>query len=215
MQDGGAKMHPRPRHSRWSDRRRAAFAAPRCAGVSSITNDERNNMSNISCVVDAHGRLAAESDINAPNPERRPFEGECMKYEYDLATRTSVRTPSDRDPLSTQDRTAGDFFDRCAGTPDKLMAFARQGTLDRISLARLLRPEQMQTYLDACERIDKAVVEACAAKGETCLEGGCAAEGETCLEACLAAEPSYRNACAAAWSVLFENPDNRIDCWRK
>jgi hypothetical protein len=95
------------------------------------------------------------------------------------------------------------------------MAFARQGTLDRISLARLLRPEQTQTYLDACERIDKAVVEACAAKGEPCLEGGCAAEGETCLEACLAAEPSYRNACAAAWSVLFENPDNRIDAWRK
>jgi hypothetical protein len=172
-------------------------------------------MSGIACVVDEQGHLSAEGALNALDPQMRLFADNCVKYEYDLATRTFVRSPSDRDPLSTQDRTARDFFERCAGTPEKLMAFATNGTLDRISLARLLRPEQTRTYLDACELIDKAVVHACAAKGEPCLEGGCAAEGETCLEACLAAEPSYHTACAAAWRVLFENPDNRIDSWRK
>jgi hypothetical protein len=172
-------------------------------------------MSNISCVVDEHGHLAAQRALNGVDPQVRLFAEKCVKYEYDLVTRTPVRIPSNRDPLSSQDWTAGDFFERCAGTPEKLMAFAGKGTLDRMSLAALLRPDQAQTYLDACGLIDKAAVLACAAKGELCLEGGCAAEGDTCLEACLAAGQSYQLACAAAWIVLFKVPGNRIDSWRK
>jgi hypothetical protein len=120
----------------------------------------------------------------------------------------------DSRPLLAQDRQAGDFFDQCAGSPEKLMAFARRGALEKMSLANLLRRDKRQAYLDACGIIEEAIVEACAAKGETCLEGACAAQGETCLEACLAAGEPYRTACAAAWIHLFKDPNNRIDSWR-
>src|ERR1700730_4498071 len=97
---------------------------------------------------------------------------------------------------------------------EKLMAFARKGVFEKMSLAKLLKPERRHTYLNACRIIEEAIVEACAAKGEPCLAGGCAAEGETCLEACLVAGTSYHAACAAAWIELFKDPDNRIDSWR-
>src|ERR1700737_2005323 len=103
----------------------------------------------------------------------------------------------------------GGFFDQCAGSPEQLMAFASKGALDKMSLANLLTRDKRQPYLDACGIIEEAIVEACAAKGEPCLEGGCAAEGETCLEACLAAGEPYHTACAAAWIQLFKDPDNR------
>jgi len=171
-------------------------------------------MSDILCMVDELGHASAGGDINALDPRLRPSAHNFLKYEYDVATRTSVRTASDRDPLFTWDWAAAAFFDKCAGTPEKLMAFARKGALDNISLARLLRPDKRRTYLDACGIIEKGIVNACAAKGEPCLEGGCAADGETCLEACLAAGEPYHTACASAWIELFKDPNNRIDAWR-
>jgi hypothetical protein len=172
-------------------------------------------MSHISCRVDTHGHLSAGAAINALAPHSRLFADICPNYQYDLATRRQVRTPPDPYPLLTQDWHAGDFFDQCAGTPEKLMAFARKGVLEKMALAELLRPEPRQTYLDACGIIEEAIVDACAAKGEPCLAGGCATEGETCLEACLSAGAPYHTACAAAWIQLFKDPDNRIDSWRK
>jgi hypothetical protein len=171
-------------------------------------------MSDILCLVDELGHASAGGDIKALDPHVRPLADNCLKYEYDVATRKSVRTPSNRDPLFTWDWAAANFFDQCAGTPEKLMAFARKGALDSVSLARLLRPDKRQTYLDACGLIEKGIVKACAAKGEPCLEGGCAADGETCLEACLAAGKPYHTACASAWIELFKDPNNRIDAWR-
>src|SRR3984893_16692075 len=120
-------------------------------------------MSDILCLVDELGRASAGGDIKALDPDVRPFADHCLKYEYDVATRTSVRTPSDRDPLFTWDWAAAEFFDRCAGTPEKLMAFARKGVLANTSLARLLRPDKRQTYVDACGIIEKGIVTACAA----------------------------------------------------
>ena len=63
--------------------------------------------------------------------------------------------------------------------------------------------------------LEKALTEACTARGDPCLAEGCAVEGEICLEACLAAGARYRDGCAAAWIDLFENPENRVDAWRR
>jgi hypothetical protein len=194
-----------------ADEQMATSRARQRSCTASVIED---NMSDISCLVDEHGHASA-GDINALDPDGRLFADKYLKYEYDVATRTSARTPSDRDPLFTQDWAAADFFDRCAGTAEKLMAFAGTGALDNASMARLLRPDKRQTYLDACGTIEKAIVTACAAKGEPCLEEGCATEGETCLEACLAAGEPYHTACASAWIELFKDPNNRIDAWRK
>jgi hypothetical protein len=172
-------------------------------------------MSNLSCHVDGRGHLLAGVDISALDPRSREFPDTGLTYEYDLSTRTPATIPSDPYPLLTRDWHTGEFFDRCAGTPEKLMAFARNGVFEKMALATLLRPEVRQTYLDACGIIEEAIVAACAAKGEPCLAGGCAAEGETCLEACLSAAEPYHTACAAAWIEMFKDPDNRIDSWRK
>jgi hypothetical protein len=159
----------------------------------------------ISCWVDQDGRVDAGAGHDTDHPK--------IKYELDLEIRRS-RCISRSQPLLAQDWSAGVLFDRWAGTAEKLMRLARTGVFDKMSLAKLLRPDKRQAFLQACSVTEKALTEACTAKGEPCLEGGCAVEGEICLQACLAAGARYREACAAAWIDLFQDSDNRVDAWK-
>jgi hypothetical protein len=160
----------------------------------------------ISCWVDKDGRVDAGAGNDTDHYPK-------IKYELDLEIRRS-RCISRSQPLLAQDWSAGVLFDRWAGTAEKLMRLARKGVFEKASLAKLLRPDKRQAFLQACSVTEKALTEACTAKGEPCLEGGCAVEGEICLQACLAAGARYHEACAAAWIDLFQDSDNRVDAWK-
>ena len=163
----------------------------------------------ISCSVDEEGRISASEPING---------AKCLKYEFDLVRRRAVRDSSAGAiafaAKAIHARAARDFFDRCAGTPQRLTEFAREGGLEKMTLVELLTPEKRRAYLDVCGIIERAIVDVCAAKGDPCLEEGCATKGETCLQACLAAGEAYHKACAATWIKLFNDPNNRIDSWK-
>ena len=160
----------------------------------------------ISCWVDQEGCVDT-------SPGRDTDGSGRIRYEFDLELRTSRRISASQ-PLFAQEWSVGVFFDRCAGTAEKLMRLARRGVFGKTSLARLLRPDKRPAFFQSCSEIEKAITVACAARGEPCLEGGCAVEGEICLEACFAAGAAYHEAYAAAWIDLFEQPENRIDPWR-
>ena len=138
---------------------------------------------------------------------------ECLEYEFDLERRWM-----NRPNLSTElrsDAAARNFFDQYVDTPERLMAFAKEVNLPKLELAKLLKPDTRRFYLEVCASIEKAITEACTAKGDPCLEDGCALEGEICLNACLTAGQAYSKACVNVWIEMFRNPDNRIDAWRK
>lgn len=161
----------------------------------------------ISCWVDRNGRVYTDADNDRDHCHK-------IRYELDLELRHLVRM-SRSEPLLAQDWSARIFLDQWAGTAEKLIRLARRGVFDKMSLARLLRPDARQAFLRACAVVEKALTEACTARGDPCFAEGCAVEGEICLEACLAAGARYRDGCAAAWIDLFENPENRVDAWRR
>lgn len=102
------------------------------------------------------------------------------------------------------------------GTPEKLMDFSEKGHLSKLDLAALLSSEKRIVYLDACARFERALTQACAAKGDFCLESRCAFEEEegVCLNAVLEAGDVYTTGCVSLWKYFFVNSENRIPVWR-
>ena len=88
------------------------------------------------------------------------------------------------------------------------MTFAAEGHLTKQVLGRLLDPVSAQAYRDACTVIERRYTAECAAKNDPCLAAGCAVEEEICLEPLLRAGAAYHRACGAAWSTLFQNPQD-------
>jgi hypothetical protein len=100
------------------------------------------------------------------------------------------------------------------GTPEHLIAVARQGRLPKEVLVQFLAIDKRPVYLDACGAIEKRYTEECAATGDPCLEGGCAVEGEICLQPILRAGLDYLKGCGDEWVKLFADPRNRVEAWR-
>lgn len=138
-------------------------------------------------------------------------ESACTTYRFDLALR---RLLTDRGQ-DASDRAAREFVDTRLGTPEKLMAFAREGRLSKQTLANLLTHDERQRYLDACARIERMYTDDCAAKNDPCLASGCAVEGEGCLEAVLNGGVGYQQACAADWIERFASRRHRVEAWQR
>jgi len=107
----------------------------------------------------------------------------------------------------------GDVVGASIGTPEHLIAVARQGRLPKEVLVQFLSIDKRPVYLDACGAVEKRYTETCTASGDPCLEGGCAAEGEICLQPILRAGLDYLKTCGDEWVKLFADPRNRIEAW--
>ena len=168
------------------------------------------------CLVDSQGTVYGDAAVTSFSDVARQFgidENACHEYQFDLATRRMVGASS-----GTGEETAvRDYVNALLGSPERLMAYAREGHLPKKTLGDLLQPGVRQRYLDACGLVERSFTDACTAKGEPCLESGCSVEhaDETCLQPLLNAGIDYYKACAEEWLPLFRNPANRIDAWRK
>ncbi len=95
---------------------------------------------------------------------------------------------------------------------EQLMTLAAAGRLTKPVMAALLAQGARQRFLESCAHIERRYTDACAAKGDPCLESGCSLEGgdEICLQPLLEAGDEYNRACAAEWVKLFQQPENRL-----
>ena len=153
------------------------------------------------------GRASSFADFAAAC---RLSEPECQEAHFDLATRTLTM---DRATPAGAERMRA-FVDEHVGTPEGLMEFAIEGELPKADLASLLAVDDRPSFLQACERIERAYTEACAASHDPCLASGCSAAGEICLQPLLRAGPEYHTACAEAWTRLFRSAAHRIETWQ-
>ncbi len=164
-------------------------------------------MSTISCFVDRSGLRVHISD--------HVDHTGCREYRFDLELRSMSAVEASSSPV--HDRVAAGFFSVLVGTPDSLMRHVVTNGLPKSELAGLLAPEKRGTFHDFCLAVENALTAACRAKGDPCLASGCSFADETmpCLNACLEAGNAYNQACANVWAMLFKNPDNRIDVWKR
>lgn len=92
-----------------------------------------------------------------------------------------------------------------------LMNSAAKGDLSKAEMAILLNPEFRPVFLSRCAAIEMRYTEACS-QNDPCLESGCSVVGDggaACLQPLLRAETEYRQACAAEWIKVFEDPARR------
>jgi len=137
-------------------------------------------------------------------------EPECEEAHFDLATRSLVM---DRVTPAGAERVRA-FVDGHVSSPERPVEFAVQGEMPEAVLTGPLVLDDRPSYLRACERIERAYTEACAASHDSCLASGCSAEGEVCLQPLLRAGAEYHVACAEAWARLFRSPAHRVDAWQ-
>lgn len=167
------------------------------------------------CVVEPQGQVRAAAEAGSggdPARHHGPTEAESQEYEFDLELRRmSAIHGTPWGAIAAQK-----YFSERVGSPERLMAFAAEGPLSKPALAALLNGEARPVYLKRCARIERAYTDACAAKGDPCLESGCSVEGgdEICLQPLLEAGVEYDKACALEWIELFRDPANRLDAWK-
>jgi hypothetical protein len=160
--------------------------------------------------VDADGTVNVKPGADRPDVASG-VDRDQREYRFDLRTRRLVTgAETSRDTIRAQRYVAERL-----SSPERLMAFAKEGSLPKAVLADLLSGDTRQAYLDACARVEREFTDACIAKGDPCLESGCSVEGgdEICLNPLREAGAAYQQACAAEWVALFRTPSNRIDAW--
>jgi len=169
--------------------------------------------SNIYCLVDAGGHVYVRDGAVSHSEVAARFGLDpqlCDTYRFDLTAR---RLLVDRGRPAS-DRAAVAYWDQHVGSPERLMAFAGEGHLTKQILGGLLDADDARAYLEACAVIERRYTADCGASDDRCLESGCAVEGEICLEPLVRAGRDYQQACAAAWRILFEDPQHRTPAWR-
>ena len=205
----------------------------------------------ISCLVDRPGRVYAKDGVNSHTMIAEACgveQDKCLAYEFRLDKRTLFQDFNmDKVPFAARashDQAAQDFFDQCASTPDKLIAFVLRGNYDYKELTKLLTHEACLAYdktydetlvawkktcAKALAGYEKTCAKAWAAYTKTCDEAAydktCAKAravyNKTCDEA-LAAHDKTRvkawaaraKTCAKAWIKLFQDNKNRIPVWQ-
>ncbi len=164
-------------------------------------------------LVDGAGRIYTKDDADSYEDvavQHGLDERSCQEFRFDLTTR-QLRV--DRGATLGLHAIRA-YLDAHLGSPEKLMDYARAGSLPKQSLSHLLAIDRRTAYLAACAAIEKRYTDECAPANGACLESGCSAEGEVCLQPLLRREDEYRKACGAEWVKVFANPHNRVDAWK-
>jgi hypothetical protein len=153
----------------------------------------------ISCLVSKTGKVYAKDGVHSHSAIAtacKVDEDRCLKYEFDLVTRT-LKQDFDMDAVpfaakQSHDAAAQGFFDACAGSATKLMAYVRRGNWDSKHLRPLLSAPALKAYDEACASAEKAYDEARAPRWK-----------------------AYDEARATAWLRLFRVKASRIAAWQK
>lgn len=168
----------------------------------------------LTCRVGNSGTIFTESNFSY-------LDHRLPKFEFDLENRLTAWIPdglsSGLFPMkwTTEYHEACIYFDSIVGTPEKLMAFAKEKNLPKLELAKLLTPEARRSYLESCGIFEQGFTVGCRAKNEPCLVSGCAMDkDDACLNACLN-DPTYQSTCVEEWIKRFKNLANRIDVWKR
>ena len=164
----------------------------------------------ISCLVSKAGKVYAKNGVHSHSAIAEAFkidEDRHLKYEFVLTTRTLKQDfEMDAAPFAAKqshDEAAQRFFDQCAGTPMKLIAYVKRGNW---------LPDYLLPLLTATAR--KAYGEAWATAGKA-FDEAIAPAGKAYDEAIATAQKAFDEAVATAWLALFSKPANRIEAWRR
>ena len=163
----------------------------------------------ISCKVGVDGTVYATDGVHSHSAIAEACgikDDSALNYEFDLVTRTLRQDfTMDAAPFTAKqshDEAAQRFFDQCAGTPTKLMAYVRRGNFDEQYLLPLLTATAQTAYTAAV------------APAQTVHEAAMAPARTAYAAATAPARTAYDAATKAAWCRLFAKPANRIPAWR-
>ena len=202
----------------------------------------------ISCLVGKDARVYAEDGLHSHSEIARAFgisEDKCLKYEFTLRVRELFQDfnmdHAPFDAKASHDRAAQRFFDECASTPERLIAFVERGNFDENVLSSLLTRSAHIKYSDAKTSARKALNETLAPtfeeyrktrtssdeafnkiKAEAQEENKAYNEAkeserkayEAYVEVMKPADKAYMKTMVSAWIELFKNPKNRIEIWK-
>jgi hypothetical protein len=181
----------------------------------------------ISCLVNRKCKVYTQDGVHSHSGLAKIFgikQDKCLAYEFDLVERQLVQD-FDMDgvpfkPKASHDLAAQEFFNRCAGTPERLIAYVRRGNWDDALLSLLLTfvaEGKLDKALDAAGKRYDECLNIASKKCEKALTGPTQKYVLACEEyrkVQAAVEKRYNMACAQAWIKLFRNPRNRIPAWR-
>ena len=176
----------------------------------------------ISCLVGKDVRVYAKDGLHSHSEISRAFgisEDQCLKYEFILRVRELFQDfnmdHAPFDAKASHDRAAQRFFDECASTPEKFIAFVERGNFNKNVLIELLTEPARGAYYRAEESASEAYNRATtfALKVYDKVMSSVAAD-EAYNEARASALEALNRAMVSAWIELFKNPKNRIEIWR-
>ncbi len=174
----------------------------------------------ISCLVTRNGRVLAQDGVHSHTQLAKNFkvnEDKVLKYEFRLKDRQLFQDfDMDTAPFeakSSHDQAAQNFFNQCAGTPEKLIAYVQKGNFNENVLLGLLTPAAMKAYNKAKAAARKAYNKAIIAAARKTYNKVTAAAEKAYNKALAAAEKAYNKAMAPVWINLFKDEKNRIESW--
>lgn len=112
----------------------------------------------ISCLVTRAGKVLFVNGLlsHAEMATRlKVDEDKCLKYEYSIEEKKLIQDFGGSPPFEAKqshDQAALAFFEECAGTPEKLVAFVRKGNWQQDQLTPLLSAKGLKAFV-AKERI--------------------------------------------------------------
>ncbi len=186
----------------------------------------------ISCLVNRSAKVYAKDGEHSHSKIALIFkvnEDRCLRYEFRLVTRTLFQDfTMDGAPFEAKqshDQAAQSFFDECAGTPEKLMAYVQRGNWYRNILSDLLtgsaRVEYDKADASALAEYNKASIAAWVKyykvrdAAEAKYDKASAVARAKYDKAIAGVWAKYDKACMETWLRLFKNPANRIKIWKK
>ncbi len=147
----------------------------------------------IACLVDRDAKVHAKNGVHSHSKIAkicRVNEDKCLRYEYRLATRRLFQDFTIDEapfwPKQSHDQAAQRFFDGCAGTPEKLIAYVKKGNWDEEALPDLLTGLASVKFDEVC------------ADAEAKYEKVCNVAEAKYEKVCDAAEAKFDKARAAA-----------------
>jgi hypothetical protein len=182
----------------------------------------------ISCLVNRKCKVYTQDGVHSHSGLAKIFgikQDKCLAYEFDLVERQLVQD-FDMDgvpfkPKASHDLAAQEFFNRCAGTPERLIAYVRRGNWDDALLSLLLTFvawKKLDGVLDAADKRYNKTIDVADKKCSKALVVSTVQEYTLAYKkykkVVAAAEKRYDKACMQAWVKLFRNPRNRIPAWR-
>ncbi len=116
----------------------------------------------ISCLVDREGRVYAKDGVHSHTAIAKALdvdEDRCLKYEFRLVTKRLVQDffmdCAPFEAKKSHDDAAQAFFDKCASTPERLIAFVKRGNFEEDILFGLLTINARDAYGRAVEILKK------------------------------------------------------------